>query len=279
MMEFGGHLFRSSLSWLGLLALLALTVTLAYLPLGAFNTAAALGIGAIKAVDRCGRLHGIAASRGADPGLRRRRTVLARDIALARLDGFLHPNLNGVSATGFGLSRRTPFIVRDHPGTGGLLGIVQLGIPRSLPGNRFPGIRPMHGLRPLLVGGLLLAPLGLGDAMVGMLHGSPPTGICVAVPNASDGEYARGGCTGTLALLRERSASRKVTPHGEKRSELAGNPIHDLITTHLVDQSGYRAGATIGCSGGCRRARATRGYGAVVPHPIVRGRRRAYGRC
>ena len=36
-------------SWLGLLALLALTVTLAYLPLGAFNIAVALGIGATKA--------------------------------------------------------------------------------------------------------------------------------------------------------------------------------------------------------------------------------------
>jgi cytochrome c oxidase subunit IV len=37
-------------SWLGLLALLMLTVTLAYVPLGAFNAAIALGIGAIKAV-------------------------------------------------------------------------------------------------------------------------------------------------------------------------------------------------------------------------------------
>jgi cytochrome c oxidase subunit IV len=36
-------------SWLGLLALLALTVTLAYLSLGAFNIAVALGIGATKA--------------------------------------------------------------------------------------------------------------------------------------------------------------------------------------------------------------------------------------
>jgi cytochrome c oxidase subunit IV len=36
-------------SWLGLLALLALTVTLAYVPLGAFNAIVALGIGAIKA--------------------------------------------------------------------------------------------------------------------------------------------------------------------------------------------------------------------------------------
>ena len=37
-------------SWLGLLALLALTVTLAYQPLGAFNAVAALGIGATKAL-------------------------------------------------------------------------------------------------------------------------------------------------------------------------------------------------------------------------------------
>jgi cytochrome c oxidase subunit 4 len=37
-------------SWLGLLALLALTVTMAYVPLGTFNPAVALGIGAIKAV-------------------------------------------------------------------------------------------------------------------------------------------------------------------------------------------------------------------------------------
>jgi cytochrome c oxidase subunit 4 len=36
-------------SWLGLLALLALTVTLAYQPLGAFNAVAALTIGSIKA--------------------------------------------------------------------------------------------------------------------------------------------------------------------------------------------------------------------------------------
>jgi cytochrome c oxidase subunit 4 len=37
-------------SWLGLLALLALTVTMAYLPLGAFNIVVALGIGATKAL-------------------------------------------------------------------------------------------------------------------------------------------------------------------------------------------------------------------------------------
>jgi cytochrome c oxidase subunit 4 len=36
-------------SWLGLLALLALTITLAYLPLGAFNITVALLIGASKA--------------------------------------------------------------------------------------------------------------------------------------------------------------------------------------------------------------------------------------
>ncbi|WOH83297.1 cytochrome C oxidase subunit IV family protein [Bradyrhizobium sp. BEA-2-5] len=36
-------------SWLALLALLALTVTLAYLPLGSFNFAAAIAIAAIKA--------------------------------------------------------------------------------------------------------------------------------------------------------------------------------------------------------------------------------------
>jgi cytochrome c oxidase subunit 4 len=36
-------------SWLALLALLALTVTLAYRPLGAFNMVAALAIGTIKA--------------------------------------------------------------------------------------------------------------------------------------------------------------------------------------------------------------------------------------
>jgi cytochrome c oxidase subunit 4 len=36
-------------SWLGLLALLAVTVKLAYRPLGAFNAIAALGIGSIKA--------------------------------------------------------------------------------------------------------------------------------------------------------------------------------------------------------------------------------------
>jgi cytochrome c oxidase subunit 4 len=35
-------------SWLGLLALLAATVTLAYQPLGALNMVAALSIGAIK---------------------------------------------------------------------------------------------------------------------------------------------------------------------------------------------------------------------------------------
>jgi cytochrome c oxidase subunit 4 len=35
-------------SWLGLLALLALTVSLAYAPLGAFNPVASLGIGMIK---------------------------------------------------------------------------------------------------------------------------------------------------------------------------------------------------------------------------------------
>jgi cytochrome c oxidase subunit 4 len=35
-------------SWLGLLALLALTVTLAHVPLGAFNIAATLGIAASK---------------------------------------------------------------------------------------------------------------------------------------------------------------------------------------------------------------------------------------
>jgi cytochrome c oxidase subunit 4 len=37
-------------SWLGLLALLALTVTLAYQPLGTFNAVVALSIGAIKAL-------------------------------------------------------------------------------------------------------------------------------------------------------------------------------------------------------------------------------------
>jgi cytochrome c oxidase subunit 4 len=37
-------------SWVGLLALLALTVTLAYQPLGAFNVVAALSIGSIKAL-------------------------------------------------------------------------------------------------------------------------------------------------------------------------------------------------------------------------------------
>ena len=36
-------------SWLSLLALLALTVTLAYQPLGAFNAVVALSIGTIKA--------------------------------------------------------------------------------------------------------------------------------------------------------------------------------------------------------------------------------------
>jgi cytochrome c oxidase subunit 4 len=36
-------------SWMALLALLALTVTLAYQPLGAFNAMVALGIGATKA--------------------------------------------------------------------------------------------------------------------------------------------------------------------------------------------------------------------------------------
>jgi len=36
-------------SWLGLLALLALTVTIAYLPLGAFNLVISLGIAATKA--------------------------------------------------------------------------------------------------------------------------------------------------------------------------------------------------------------------------------------
>lgn len=36
-------------SWIALLALLALTVTLAYLPLGAFNFAATMLIAAIKA--------------------------------------------------------------------------------------------------------------------------------------------------------------------------------------------------------------------------------------
>lgn len=36
-------------AWLGLLALLALTVTLAHVPLGAANALVALGIGAIKA--------------------------------------------------------------------------------------------------------------------------------------------------------------------------------------------------------------------------------------
>jgi cytochrome c oxidase subunit IV len=36
-------------SWLGLLALLALTVTLAYQPLGAFNMVASICIGATKA--------------------------------------------------------------------------------------------------------------------------------------------------------------------------------------------------------------------------------------
>jgi cytochrome c oxidase subunit 4 len=36
-------------SWLGLLASLALTVTLAYLPLGTFNAVVAIGIGATKA--------------------------------------------------------------------------------------------------------------------------------------------------------------------------------------------------------------------------------------
>jgi cytochrome c oxidase subunit 4 len=36
-------------SWLGLLALLGLTVSLSYVPLGAFNSIAALGIGMIKA--------------------------------------------------------------------------------------------------------------------------------------------------------------------------------------------------------------------------------------
>jgi cytochrome c oxidase subunit 4 len=37
-------------SWLSLLALLGLTVTLAYQPLGAFNTVAALSIATIKAL-------------------------------------------------------------------------------------------------------------------------------------------------------------------------------------------------------------------------------------
>lgn len=45
--------WRPSLSlvcaWLGLLALLALTVTLAYVPLGAGNAVVALGIGTVKA--------------------------------------------------------------------------------------------------------------------------------------------------------------------------------------------------------------------------------------
>ena len=36
-------------SWLGLLALLALTVTIAYLPLGSFNLVISLGIAATKA--------------------------------------------------------------------------------------------------------------------------------------------------------------------------------------------------------------------------------------
>jgi cytochrome c oxidase subunit 4 len=36
-------------AWLGLLALLALTVTLAYVPLGAGNAVAALSIGTVKA--------------------------------------------------------------------------------------------------------------------------------------------------------------------------------------------------------------------------------------
>jgi cytochrome c oxidase subunit 4 len=36
--------------WLGLMALLAVTVSVAYLPLGAFNTVVALGIAAAKAL-------------------------------------------------------------------------------------------------------------------------------------------------------------------------------------------------------------------------------------
>lgn len=36
-------------AWLALLALLALTVTLAYLPLGSFNAVVAISIGAVKA--------------------------------------------------------------------------------------------------------------------------------------------------------------------------------------------------------------------------------------
>ncbi len=41
--------FPLLVSWLVLLALLGLTVTLAYMPLGTFNAVAALGIGAFKA--------------------------------------------------------------------------------------------------------------------------------------------------------------------------------------------------------------------------------------
>ncbi len=50
MMRFWHPPLALIISWLALLALLALTVTLAYQPLGAFNMAAALAIGTIKAV-------------------------------------------------------------------------------------------------------------------------------------------------------------------------------------------------------------------------------------
>ena len=75
-------------AWLALLALLALTVTLAYVPLGAFNAVVALTIGTSQGRGRGGYLYGAAGPRSPHLCLCRRRIVLARHSAVARDDGF-----------------------------------------------------------------------------------------------------------------------------------------------------------------------------------------------
>lgn len=80
-------------SWLGLLALLALTVTLAYQPLGAFNAVVALSIGTIKAAIVAAVFMDLRHRGIADVHIRVGGIVLARDTALAGIDGFPHSNV------------------------------------------------------------------------------------------------------------------------------------------------------------------------------------------
>jgi hypothetical protein len=82
-------------AWFALLALLALTVSVSYVPLGFASDRARYRIPQGRNRGRC--LHGIATPRISNLHLCRRRAVLARHIAVARKDGLSDADLSAKS--------------------------------------------------------------------------------------------------------------------------------------------------------------------------------------